>query len=60
MNPCEKILAEMKPVIRAYHANRWVTSYAQHNTVEERPITAEDLYREWIKRHEKKIGILAD
>jgi hypothetical protein len=60
MNPCEKILAEMKPVIRAYHANRWVTSHAQPNTMEERPITAEDLYREWMKRHEKKIGILAD
>jgi hypothetical protein len=24
MNPCEKILAEMKPVIRAYHTNRWL------------------------------------
>ena len=25
MNPCEKILAEMNPVIRAYHTDRWLS-----------------------------------
>lgn len=60
MNPCEKILAGMKPVIRAYHTGRWMTRQAQPNTAEEQPNTAEDLYNEWIKKHEKKIDLLAD
>jgi hypothetical protein len=59
-NSCEKIMAGMKPVIRAYHANRWVTHHAQLNSVEEQSIGAEDLYREWMKRNEKKIEMLAD
>lgn len=53
MNPCEKILAGMKPAIRAYHTGRWVTPEVQTNS-------AEDLYREWRKKYEKEINLLAD
>jgi hypothetical protein len=37
MNPCEKILAGMNPVIRAYHTDRWLP---------EKPpsLSEEDLY----------------
>jgi len=44
MNPCEKILKEMNPAIRAYHTGRWRIHRAA-------PKTAEDLYREWKKRY---------
>ena len=38
MNPCEKILAGMNPVIRAYHTDRWLP--------EEAPVVPEeDMYR---------------
>ena len=38
MNPCEKILARMNPVIRAYHTDRWLP--------EEAPVVPEeDMYR---------------
>jgi len=53
MNPCEKILAGMNPAIRAYHTGRWLTRETQ-------PGTAEDLYREWKKRYETEINLLAD
>jgi len=44
MNPCEKILAGMKPVIRAYYDGRWTTRKA--------PVkVAEDLYREYRRRN---------
>ncbi len=38
MNPCEKILAGMNPVIRAYHTDRWLP-------VEGARLPEEDLYR---------------
>jgi hypothetical protein len=53
MNPCEKILEGMKPVIRAYHTGQWMTHEAQPNT-------EEYLYREWKKRYENEINLLAD
>jgi hypothetical protein len=37
MNPCEEILEGMKPVIRAYHTDRWLP--------EAPPLPEEDLYR---------------
>ncbi|MDD1698432.1 MAG: hypothetical protein LUQ36_08720 [Methanoregula sp.] len=42
MNPCEKILAGMKPAIRAYYQGRWIRKA---------PVkVAEDLYREYRRR----------
>jgi hypothetical protein len=38
MNPCEKILAGMNPVIRAYHTDRWLPEEAPR-------LPEEDLYR---------------
>ena len=45
MNPCERILAEMRPVIKAYHRGKWLT-----RTREVPPKCAEDLWREMRKR----------
>jgi len=44
MNSCEKILAGMNPVIRAYYQGRWLIRKA--------PVkVAEDLYREYRQRN---------
>jgi len=40
MDPCEKILADMKPAIRAYYQGRWLTRKAPFKV-------AEDLYHEY-------------
>ena len=45
MNPCEKILAGMNPVIRAYYQGRWLTRKPPFKV-------AEDLYREYRRRNE--------
>ena len=45
MDPCERILAEMQPVIRAYHRGTWLT-----RAREVQPKIAEDLRREMLKR----------
>jgi hypothetical protein len=45
MDPCERILAEMQPVIRAYHRGTWLT-----RAREVQPKIAEDLWREMLKR----------
>ena len=45
MDPCERILAEMQPVIRAYHQGTWLT-----RARDVPPKIAEDLWREMQKR----------
>ena len=44
MDPCERILAEMEPVIRAFHRGTWVTRIRDVP-----PKCAEDLWREMRK-----------
>ena len=44
MNPCEKILSKMNPVIRAYHSGCWVYELPSSN--------AEILYSEWRERND--------
>jgi len=36
MNPCEKILAEMNPVVRAYHMDRWLSKETTPRPAENR------------------------
>ena len=45
MDPCERILAEMEPVIRAFHRGTWMTRKRDMP-----PKIAEDLWREMRKR----------
>ena len=46
-NLCEKILAEMKPVIRAYHTGRWIQTRERETLP---PRGEYELYRLYLAR----------
>ena len=43
MNPCEKILRDMRPAIQSYHRGKWMYQ-------DDRPQTAEELYKKYLAR----------